>query len=261
MMGLAVSYNVFDGIELLESSIKSIRGSVDYVNIVYQTVSNYGEKNDFDPRITKMENEGLIDNIIFYEPNLNIKPKQNETIKRNLGLEDIKNKNYEFFLNLDTDEFYDEEDIKKGIDFLNKNPHTEETFVRNIRYYKYPTVQLKETWNDYAPFIYRVNNKILGNKYTQNVDPSRSYGSKDTHFFDSNYIIMHHMWMVRDDIEKKFRNKSSQVNFIEGIEETIDFYKNFKGSGEVVYYRQGVKITSPTTIVDNKFSIEINEKN
>ena len=34
-MKLGVSYNLFDGEELLESSIKSIRDNVDYVSVVY----------------------------------------------------------------------------------------------------------------------------------------------------------------------------------------------------------------------------------
>ena len=255
-MKLALSYNVFDGIELLEYSIKEIREVVDYVNIVYQTTSNYGEKTEFDERITNMEKNGLIDNVILYEPSLNLRPKQNETIKRNLGLKDIKDKKFDYFINLDTDEFFKKEDILKGLNFMKENPLVEETFVKNIRYYKYPTIQLSKTWEDYAPFIYKVNKSNLGEKYTRNVDPSRSYGSRNNHFFKSNEIIMHHMWMVRDDIEKKFRNKSSKNNFIEGIDETINFYKNYKGEGDVIFYRQGKVISSPINKTKNIFNIK-----
>lgn len=41
-MKVGISYNLFDGEELLESSIKSIRDNVDYISVVYQTVSNFG---------------------------------------------------------------------------------------------------------------------------------------------------------------------------------------------------------------------------
>ena len=255
-MKLALSYNVFDGIELLEYSIKEVREVVDYVNVIYQTTSNYGEKTEFDERISKMEKNGLIDNVILYEPLLNLRPKQNETIKRNLGLQDIKDKKFDYFINLDTDEFFKKEDIIKGLKFMKENPSVEETFVKNIRYYKYPTIQLSNTWEDYAPFIYKVNKNNLGEKYTHNVDPSRSYGSMNKHFFKSNEIIMHHMWMVRDDIEKKFRNKSSKNNFIEGIDETINFYKNYKGEGDVIFYRQGKVISSPINKTKNIFNIK-----
>ena len=40
-MKIGVSYNLFDGEELLESSIKSIRKNVDYISVVYQTISNF----------------------------------------------------------------------------------------------------------------------------------------------------------------------------------------------------------------------------
>ena len=43
-MKLGVSYNLFDGEELLTDSIKSIRDSVDIVSVVYQTESNFGQK-------------------------------------------------------------------------------------------------------------------------------------------------------------------------------------------------------------------------
>ena len=40
-MRLGASYSVFDSEELLEYSIKSIRKNVDYISVVYQTVSNH----------------------------------------------------------------------------------------------------------------------------------------------------------------------------------------------------------------------------
>ena len=43
-MKLGVSYNLFDGEELLENSIKCIRDSVDHISVVYQSTSNFGEK-------------------------------------------------------------------------------------------------------------------------------------------------------------------------------------------------------------------------
>ncbi len=42
-MKLGVSYNLFDGEELLEKSILSIRENVDYISVVFQMVSNLGD--------------------------------------------------------------------------------------------------------------------------------------------------------------------------------------------------------------------------
>ena len=45
-MNLGVSYNVFDGEELLEGSIFQIRNEVDYISVVYQSISNFGHPCD-----------------------------------------------------------------------------------------------------------------------------------------------------------------------------------------------------------------------
>jgi CRP-like cAMP-binding protein len=62
-MKLGISYNLFDGEELLEGSIKQIRQHVDYVSVVYQTISNFG--NTCSPELIrlleKLKSEGLID--------------------------------------------------------------------------------------------------------------------------------------------------------------------------------------------------------
>ena len=42
-MKLGISYNLFDGEELLEYSINSVRDSCDHINVVYQKISNWGE--------------------------------------------------------------------------------------------------------------------------------------------------------------------------------------------------------------------------
>ena len=45
-MKLGISYNLFDGEELLESSIKSVRNEAFHINVVYQTTSYYGNKTE-----------------------------------------------------------------------------------------------------------------------------------------------------------------------------------------------------------------------
>jgi hypothetical protein len=64
-MKVGISYNVFDGEELLENSIKSIRDNVDYVSVVYQTVSNFGNPCDdgLVPLLEKLVKDGLVDEI------------------------------------------------------------------------------------------------------------------------------------------------------------------------------------------------------
>lgn len=69
-MILGAAYNVFDGEELLEASIRSIRTSVDYIVIVYQTTSNFGEKcsHNLVQILESLKEKGLVDDIVHYEP-------------------------------------------------------------------------------------------------------------------------------------------------------------------------------------------------
>jgi hypothetical protein len=58
-MRLGISYNVFDGEELLESSIKLIRDNVDFISVVYQTTSNFGNQcsEELVPLLHRLKNE------------------------------------------------------------------------------------------------------------------------------------------------------------------------------------------------------------
>ena len=82
-MKLGISYNVFDGEELLEDSIKQIKSEVDYISVVYQTKSNLGNecnKTLVDLLETLLSNK-LIDHIEEYEP-FGMSPHTNEIKKR-----------------------------------------------------------------------------------------------------------------------------------------------------------------------------------
>ena len=78
-MKLIAIYSVFDGEELLEYSIKSIRNSVDYVLVIYQKISNFGViNNDVENKVMELKNNGLIDEIMYFK-----------TIKQNPLLNEI----------------------------------------------------------------------------------------------------------------------------------------------------------------------------
>lgn len=108
-----VSYSVFDGIELLEESIKSIRDSVDYINVVYSNNSWFGEKSDEDvySRLKILQKKKLIDEIIFYNVNPSKSHIKNEMAKRNLGLKYAKEHKVNYFMTMDVDEFYIQEEV------------------------------------------------------------------------------------------------------------------------------------------------------
>jgi len=43
-MKLGCAYNIFDGEEMLIHSLNNLRPMVDYICVVYQTTSNFGNK-------------------------------------------------------------------------------------------------------------------------------------------------------------------------------------------------------------------------
>ena len=64
-MKLGISYNLFDGEELLESSIKSVRNSTDHINVIYQKISNWGEpcSKNLEDLLSDLVKRKLIDKI------------------------------------------------------------------------------------------------------------------------------------------------------------------------------------------------------
>ena len=69
-MKLGISYNLFDGEELLEYSINSVRDSCDHINVVYQKISNWGEpcSKDLEDILHDLLRKKLIDKIYCYSP-------------------------------------------------------------------------------------------------------------------------------------------------------------------------------------------------
>ena len=227
---LGVSYNVFDGIELLEASIKSIRNSVDYINVVYQNISNFGEKDDDRfPFLQSLKDKGLIDNIIYYETNFSLTPQQNETAKRNIGLQDCIKIGCSYFLNMDTDEFYVREQFEKAKEFIYQNQISSSACAMYY-YIKKPTYKFMEPRRTmYVPFICKIDRTskiITGIQTFCLVDPTRMIMHKNgkNWLFAPQELTMHHMAYVRKDLDKKFRNSTS--NQAKQLKEKISSIKN-----------------------------------
>jgi hypothetical protein len=68
-MKLGIAYNIFDAEELFEYSINSIREFVDYIVVVAQEKSNYGNTNpNLRQTLKELKDKGLIDLIYWYTP-------------------------------------------------------------------------------------------------------------------------------------------------------------------------------------------------
>lgn len=76
-MKLGVCYMVFDGEEFLEPAIKSIREQTEFVSVTWQKTSYHGNKTDTDIEglINQLKKDKLIDQDIFFEPDLSELPR------------------------------------------------------------------------------------------------------------------------------------------------------------------------------------------
>lgn len=228
-MKLGVSYNVFDGIELLEPSVLSIRGNVDHISVVYQDVSNRLIKSRYDifPILKKMKDICLIDDIIKFSPKIdrpivgsNVKPRechQNEIQKREIGRKKAIECGCDYFLSMDVDEFYISEDFKSAKNKIIENGI--DLSVCKIQPYLNKPTYKKIKLDDYhVPFIQKSNLKLsLYCDFPVVADPTRkAEGFKNFYEFSDKELIMHHMTHVRSSkksLEYKFMNSSAKDNF------------------------------------------------
>ena len=210
-----VSIILYDGEELLLPCLKSIRPHVDYVNVVYSLKSYTGVPGnpEIPNLLQKYKNMGLIDEIYEYK-NVPQKNKQQQEIKKRMvGLNKAKLAHVNYFMFLDSDEFYDGfavENAKKQI-ISNNITHS---YVHILNYGKKPTQRYdRRKWEYYVPFFSRIHKwtKCGNNKKAPCLtDPTRQMVGiyfKSKHYVLEN-IFMHHMTRVRKNIDFKYKSRN-----------------------------------------------------
>lgn len=84
-------FAVFDGQELLESSIRALRTCVDYLCVVYQTVSNFG--NDAHPKLKRLldslKMRGVVNDVIYYDPQTLTESEKRELVSQHCTEDDL----------------------------------------------------------------------------------------------------------------------------------------------------------------------------
>lgn len=231
-MKIGVTYNLFDGEELLEDSIRSIRDDVDYINVIYQDVSNFGVKNSTQVKdiLKQLYDNKMIDDVFLYNPNLKVYANINEIKKRNIGLNKCRENNCDFVMLMDTDEFYNNKQLKNIIEYSIKN-NLDAVYSKMYTYYKTKNYILDPIETYYVPVLYKIhpNTKLdIHTKSPYVVDGTRKSTTIDKYkLFDENELVMHHMSYVRKDIRKKLMNSSARINFNDYISEMVDHYNNW----------------------------------
>jgi hypothetical protein len=242
-MRLAAIYNVWDGAELLKGSMDCLKYQVDDFIIVWQDISNFGER--YNP-LDDVDLSGF-KNVVLnkYYPTLTAGGMGNERAKRNIGITIAKTLKCTHFLNIDVDEYYEDfADAKQK--YLDSG--ADGSVCKLYTYFKTPTLRFESPDNYYVPFIHKLDsNTIVGvNNYPFYVDPTRMVNETDVVELP---IFMHHYSWVRKDINRKANNSSARHN-IERSNLLFEYNSDLK---EGSYADGGRKLIS----VENKFRIEI----
>lgn len=210
------SYNLYDGEELLRASALSIRQNVDFINVVYQRVSNFGERrNDLGQFLQALKDEGVIDNYVLYTPDLSLAAPENETRKRELGLDLSRRNGCVYHLDLDCDEFYRAREFAaaKALMYAQKIDYSA-CAVQD--YLNSPECRVCQMPRLFVPFLMRIRRGMRNSRteyFPCLVDGTRKLANRGKFWmFTPDALAMHHMSLCRKDILRKCRNTSIMQN-------------------------------------------------
>jgi hypothetical protein len=234
-MKLVAIYHIFDGIELLEGSLKQIYSLCYRIILHYQTISNSGELCREVSEFIDYIHEKYPKTIpIRYDPHPKISALKNEMNKRRLGIKLSRQIKASHFLLIDCDEYYITREFARAIDVIDSNKY-DSTACRLYTYYKLPTYRLTPIENYYVPFIHSIDLNLT-HDYHVYVDPTRKAMGNHFYEFKQSELMMHHFSWVRKDIAKKLRNSSANVNWYEKIPMMVVEFENFHLDNQITYF-------------------------
>lgn len=262
-MRLAAVYNVFDGEELLEGSIRQIRPLVDVVIIVYQLTSNFGEEyHKLYITLRELELAGLVDHFELYQPTPvssgHYKAARLEAAKRNKGINMAKDYGCTHYLCMDCDEYYVQEEFSWAKTMISRHGY-QHTFASMATYFKYPSWLLYPHELYQVPFIQELDHNETRHVGWDNTllatDPTRTpVNLKSFNKFDRESLLMHHFSWVRRDIGRKLRNSSANdlLAFRKRVPDLINEFHAFTNEpGQLIPWYRAHEIRE----VQNQFNI------
>ncbi|WP_026526386.1 hypothetical protein [Butyrivibrio sp. VCD2006] len=250
---LGITYNVFNGEELLRQSILSIKDCVDYITVVWQRFSWTGNPTSSDLEIILRElvQDKIIDNLIEFKFDVLDAPKNIRKLHRdkvNLGIKDLIKANCTHFMLMDSDEFYRKDEFIAAKEFIYKNKITHS--VCSIYDYRVSPIYREIDARDYCVgFIFRLHffTRVIAigrvNNMPVKVDPFRvvPFVPLIHKFYYMNMVSMRHMTGIRKDYSNKLKN--SESNYSENGRIAIKKYgllqKKLEGLNEEDLLEQG----------------------
>ena len=232
-MKIGISYSLFDGEELLKRSVETLREcGVDYVNIIWQKISYFGQpaSEGIEDLLADLVRSKLVDELLHYAPKYSGKPaftlyttkfaKMDELAKRNLGLELARQAGCSHFLSIDADEFYFPRQFRAAAKFIQKND-IDYSVVEIQPYHLKPTFALHPVRDNlHVPFIFNIEKwPDCWLEYDSMSFPQSCYtdttrrvnmtlDKQRLHIFPRDEILMHHMRTVRKSLCRKYTNST-----------------------------------------------------
>jgi len=239
-MRLGCSYNIFDGEELLEGSIKQVRNHIDYVSVVYQTVSNFGNPCNpgLVPLLEKLKSDGLIDELFEFIPKINKGGHSNEIQKRNIGLALSQGAGCTHHMSMDSDEYYLPSEFKNLKDLIIENDF-DSSYCQMQTYYKSWDYSLNPPEDYYVSLIFKIKSSssyVLGAPAPVLVDPTRRMSpSNHPIVLGREDIQMHHGSYIRSNVRTKLTNSSASINFNNDIDRIVNHYNTWEYPNKVLW--------------------------
>ena len=246
-VNIAVSYNVFDNEELLEDSILNIRDHVEKITVVYQKISNFGNKCDpqLEDFLYSLREMKLIDQLVLFKTNLSNDPETNERKKNNLGYFLSLKNGADYHMGMACDEFYFKEDILNLKDMLSQYPVDLVTSYM-YTYYKTSNYRFAEVEDYVVPILNKVvddgRQNLLGGPMPLLIDPTRRMKYDSCFCFPKTKPLMHHLSHVRKDFRKKLINSTANKNWYDKIDAMCEHYDNWTPGQDAFLHGEYIKL-------------------
>lgn len=207
-MKLCAIYCVWYDWDILEYSVKNIRPVVDGIIIVGSSKSNYGNTEPI---------RWKTDEVYQWEPKPGYPPHENETAKRNYGLDLARQQEYTHFIMMDADEFYFQDDVRHAKKLMDDNVNG--LVCETVVHFKKSTLYVND--HTLVPFIHRLTPGLkCGNfrdypfaydkDHNAHIDPTRRLNITNG-VFKAPYVMHHFSW-IRKDINVKIENSAARNN-------------------------------------------------
>ena len=233
-------FNSFYDVNLLTKSASILRSHIDFIIVVHQRVSFFGEPEDPNnsDKLNYMLDRGIINYLLIIEPNIITTSKdftKEVILKRNKALDICKSMGCDYVLSLDNDEFYEPKGVLSDVKLMSELEI--DTLYSKIKsYYCDESHYFIEKY--YVPSIFRVDDRSFSKAKSKYLcDPARQMDERRVRLSD-NY--MHHLTYYKETFKSKGISNPKNIKMFESISNRLDSWN--EGDKALIYSNTGIGI-------------------